>query len=65
MAGRLVANFSEDIITSGFNTRLPEWYLTDQNGNKLKQGIYPYRITLTDANGRQTSSHQKLVVIRQ
>ncbi|MBN1145168.1 MAG: type IX secretion system sortase PorU, partial [Bacteroidales bacterium] len=65
MAGRLVASFNEDIITSGFNTRLPEWFLTDQNGNKLKQGIYPYRITLTDMNGRQTSSHQKLVVIRQ
>jgi hypothetical protein len=65
MAGRLVASFNEDIITSGFNTRLPEWSLTDQNGNKLKQGIYPYRITIIDGNGRQTSSHQKLVVIRQ
>ncbi len=65
MAGRLVANLNEDIITSGFNTQLPEWHLTDQNGNKLKQGIYPYRITIIDGNGRQTSSHQKLVVIRQ
>ncbi|MFO7369993.1 MAG: type IX secretion system sortase PorU [Bacteroidales bacterium] len=65
MAGRLVANFNEDLIASGFNTRLSAWDLTDQNGNKIKQGIYPYRITIIDGNGRQASSHQKLVVIRQ
>ncbi len=65
MAGRHVAGFIENVITSGFNTRLPAWDLTDQNGNKLKQGIYPYRIIITDENGRQTCSNQKLVVIRQ
>lgn len=65
MAGRLVADFNENVITSGFNTKLSEWDLTDQNGNKLRPGIYPYRITITDKNGRQTSNHQKLVVIRQ
>lgn len=65
MAGKLVAGFNENLITSGFNTKLSKWDLTDQNGNKLRQGIYPYRITITDSNGRQTSSHQKLVVIRQ
>jgi hypothetical protein len=65
MAGKLVASFSENIIAEGFNTTLPEWPLNDQYGNKLRQGIYPYRVTITDAEGRRTHSHQKLVVIRQ
>ncbi|MBN2814904.1 MAG: T9SS type A sorting domain-containing protein, partial [Bacteroidales bacterium] len=65
LAGKLVASFNENIITDGFNTTLPEWPLTDLYGNKLRQGIYPYRVTLTDTEGRKTHSHQKLVVIRQ
>ena len=64
MEGRLVSSFEDMIIASGFNSTLSEWDLTDTNGNMLKQGIYPYRIRLSDSNGLYTDSYQKLVVIR-
>jgi hypothetical protein len=64
LTGRMVYNFSSDVITSGYNTKLDEWDLRDYNGNKIKQGIYPYRIRATDSNGSYSDSYQKLVVIR-
>jgi len=65
MGGRNVAVLEETIITSGFNSTPLEWDLKDKNGNFLRQGIYPYRIRITDSNGAIAESHQKLVVIRQ
>jgi hypothetical protein len=65
MQGRYIANINEAIITTGFNSTLPEWDLKDMNGNMLRQGIYPYRIRITGNNGSYTDSFQKLVVIRQ
>jgi len=65
MEGRNVSILSETIITTGFSSTPLEWDMKDMNGNLLKQGIYPYRIRITDINGSYTDSYQKLAVIRQ
>lgn len=65
MEGRLVAEIQETSIAGGFSSEPLEWDLKDANGNYLRQGIYPYRIRITDQNGRFTESVKKLVVVRQ
>jgi hypothetical protein len=65
MEGRLINNIIETVLTGGYNSTLPEWDLKDSNGNMLRQGIYPYRIRITDSKGSYTDSFQKLVIIRQ
>lgn len=65
MEGRNVATFNETIAPGGFSSAPLEWDLKDKNGNLLRQGIYPYRIRITDSSGSYTECYQKLVVIRQ
>jgi len=64
LGGRLLFNYSEKVLTSGFNSSPPLWDLKDMNGNALKPGIYPYRIRIADSKGVYADSYQKLVVIR-
>jgi hypothetical protein len=65
MGGRNIAVLEENLNTSGFNSTPLEWDLKDNNGNALRQGIYPYRLRVTDSSGSIAESFQKLVVIRQ
>ncbi len=65
MGGRNIAVLEETLTTDGFSSTPLEWDLRDKNGNVLRQGIYPYRMRITDNNGSFTESYQKLVVIRQ
>jgi hypothetical protein len=65
MSGRNIAVLEETLITSGFSSTPLEWDLRDKNGNVLRQGIYPYRMRITDSDGSFTESYQKLIVIRQ
>ena len=65
MEGRHVTDIQETSILQAFGSEPLEWDLKDTKGNMLRQGIYPYRIRITDSNGRFTESFRKLVVIRQ
>jgi hypothetical protein len=65
MEGRHVADIQETVYAGGFSSEPLEWDLKDANGNYLRQGIYPYRIRITDKNGRFAESFKKLVVVRQ
>ncbi len=65
MEGRNIAILKETINTSGFNSAPLDWDLKDNSGRLLPQGIYPYRIRITDSSGSYAESYQKLVVIRQ
>ncbi len=40
------------------------WNGTNGNGEKLRSGLYPYRVTLTGQNGMETRTSGKLVIIR-
>jgi hypothetical protein len=65
MSGRNVAVIHQSVYTTGFSSDPVEWDLRDAGGNLLRQGIYPYRIKITDSNGHYTDSFNKLVIIRQ
>jgi hypothetical protein len=65
MEGRHVTDIQESVFAGGFSSEPLEWDLKDANGNFLRQGIYPYRVRITDNNGRFAESFKKLVIVRQ
>jgi hypothetical protein len=65
MEGRQVTVIRETVFAGGFSSEPLEWDLKDANGNFMRQGIYPYRIRITDKDGRFAESYKKLVVVRQ
>jgi hypothetical protein len=65
MQGQVVALLNQTILTGGFSSTPIEWDLKDTHGNLLRQGIYPYRIRISNPEGYVTESYDKLVVIRQ
>jgi hypothetical protein len=65
MEGRNVAILNTIVFSSGFSTQPIEWNLKDAHGNPLRQGIYPYRVKITDDQGLSAESYRKLVILRQ
>ncbi len=65
MEGRHVASLHESVNTTGFSTDPLEWDLRDAGGNVLRQGIYPFRVRITDSNGRYKEGFRKLIIVRQ
>jgi hypothetical protein len=65
MEGRNVAVLHQTVIATGFNSEPLEWDLKDADGNLMRAGVYPYRIRITDSNGRFAESIKKLVIVRQ
>jgi hypothetical protein len=65
MEGRNVAVIQKSIYTNGFSCDPLEWDLKDADGNSMRQGVYPYRIRITDNQGHYTDSYNKLVILRQ
>jgi len=65
MEGRKVAVLNQVYFSTGFSSEPLEWDLKDSGGNPLRQGVYPYRIRITDANGHFTDNFSKLIIVRQ
>lgn len=63
ITGRLIYEISSDIVTTGYNSKLAEWDLRDLNGNRIKQGVYPYRLRVSE-NGTTRESFQKLIILK-
>jgi hypothetical protein len=65
MEGRNVAVLHQSIFATGFSTAPVEWDLRNTGGNMLRQGVYPYRVRITDSGGHYTDSYNKLIVVKQ
>jgi hypothetical protein len=63
MTGSKVKELNSIISPGGFTSEPIFWNGCDQSGNKIKRGIYLYRVILRSINGVVTSASQKLVVI--
>ena len=59
---QLSASFTEPVSTTG--TSQLSWDGTDSNGQRLSNGVYPYKIIFAGKNGSYTETSQKLVIIR-
>jgi hypothetical protein len=63
LSGRRIRTFEENLYMEGYHSSPLEWDLRDQYGNKLRSGIYPYRIRVEDESGLQTDGFQKLIIL--
>jgi hypothetical protein len=63
MTGSKVKELKTQISPSGFTSEPIFWDGKDENGNKIRGGIYIYRIILRSLKGYVFSESQKLIVI--
>jgi hypothetical protein len=63
LSGRRIRTFEENLYMEGYRSSPLEWDLKDQNGNKLRSGIYPYRIRVEDESGLGTDGFHKLIIL--
>ncbi len=66
LQGTCVRTLSADLTgpTASATTSQLSWDGTDSNGQRLSNGVYPYKIIFAGKNGSYTETSQKLVIIR-
>jgi hypothetical protein len=64
LSGRKIRTLEQVTYMEGFHSPPIEWDLRDQNGNLLRNGLYPYRIRVEDASGLLSDGFQKLLIHR-
>lgn len=62
LTGRYILSYNTRIFSTSTETAFLQWDGRDVNGAKLKQGIYPYTLIVTDNLGQQSIIRQKLVL---
>jgi hypothetical protein len=63
ISGRLVRTLSEKAITAGFTIRGIYWDGKDDFGDSLANGVYVYRLTYQNEEGKKAEETQKLVIL--
>ncbi|HPT04978.1 MAG TPA: T9SS type A sorting domain-containing protein, partial [Bacteroidales bacterium] len=61
--GRLQRTIQKSIVTEGYRTDVTGWDRNDSHGNRLRQGIYIFRMTLHTTDGLTAEKTGKLVII--
>ncbi len=62
LAGRLVQNYENKVTSESTSIQFLTWDGSDQNGNRLRNGVYIYMLKITDINGNVAIQKQKLVL---
>ena len=62
--GKEMKIIRQTFTPSGSHSNEITWDGTGDNGAKLPDGVYPYRLILTTASGIQATAYEKLVLIR-
>ncbi|MCD4747594.1 MAG: type IX secretion system sortase PorU [Bacteroidales bacterium] len=64
LTGSLLLTYNTNIETTGYKTEFFKWNGTDAHGNKIKQGVYFYKLYIESQSGMVSEQSQKLVIIR-
>ncbi|MCF8303983.1 MAG: type IX secretion system sortase PorU, partial [Bacteroidales bacterium] len=64
MSGELMKTIERTINSSGYRAAPISWNGTGDNGNRLKRGMYVYRILVQKENGKQVQKTSKLVILK-
>ena len=63
MAGGKVKELKATLLSTGYTSTPIFWDGKDENGNKIRQGIYIYRILLRSLKGSVLSKAQKMIIM--
>jgi hypothetical protein len=64
LMGQLVRNLTFDYSQSVSEPFLHYWDGTDEHGNRLQSGLYPYRVIFRGSNGAVSQTSNKLIILR-
>jgi hypothetical protein len=64
LSGQLVATLNDIYYAGGYRYQSVSWDGTDNNGNKLHEGMYIYRVLVRNYDGSVVDKTNKLVIIR-
>ncbi|MBN2761618.1 MAG: type IX secretion system sortase PorU [Bacteroidales bacterium] len=64
LSGRRIRTLEQNLYMEGYHSSPLEWDLKDQNGNLIRNGIYPYRIRVEDETGLLSDGFQKLLILK-
>jgi len=62
LSGRELWNYSSDFYTSGNTLYIKEWNLTTTSGQKIKTGIYLFKIDVSSSSGKMSTKTKKIIV---
>jgi hypothetical protein len=65
LGGRLVKTINTNVQSAGYKSPLIHWDGTTNDGHRIGNGIYVYRLQLTTPDGLQSYQAEKLVVVRE
>ena len=63
VSGKVVKTILKNINTDGYRVDDITWDGLDDYGDKIGKGVYIYRVTLQDDEGKKVSQYQKLVIL--
>lgn len=63
VSGKIIKTIIKNINSVGYRVDDIAWDGLDDFGDKIGKGVYIYRITIKDDNGKKVSQYQKLVVL--
>lgn len=64
LAGQLVTTLTDDYYAGGYRYNSLAWNGTDENGSKLNQGMYIYKILVRNYDGSVSEGTDKLIILR-
>ena len=62
LSGRELWNYNSDFYTSGNTLYIKEWNLTTNSGQRLRNGIYLFKIDVSSSTGRMSTKTKKMIV---
>ena len=63
VTGKVIKTIIKNINSPGYRVDDISWDGLDEYGDKIGRGVYIYRISLKDENGKKVSQYQKLVIL--
>ncbi|MDB5228434.1 MAG: hypothetical protein JWN78_2627 [Bacteroidota bacterium] len=63
VSGKVIKTIAQNINSEGYRVDDISWDGRDDYGDKIGKGVYIYRISLRDDDGKKVSQYQKLVIL--
>jgi len=63
LSGQLIKTINTSVFINGYKSEPIKWSGLDNNGMKVKQGMYIYRLVVRNSKGINSAKRAKLIII--